>query len=42
MTKRAFTADEAKQIGEQLGVDWSKVNPVTLPQGISSNGVNLE
>ncbi len=22
--KKSFTAEEAKQIGEQLGVDWSK------------------
>jgi hypothetical protein len=24
MAKQHFTADEAKQIGEKLGVDWSK------------------
>ena len=42
MPKKIFTADEAKHIGDQIGIDWSKVNPVTLPQGISSNGVNLE
>lgn len=24
MTKKHFTAEEAKQIGEQLGIDWSK------------------
>ncbi|MFH1036693.1 MAG: DUF5661 family protein [Patescibacteria group bacterium] len=24
--KKSFTTEEAKQIGEQLGVDWSKFN----------------
>ncbi len=24
MAKKRFTAEEAKQIGEQLGIDWSK------------------
>jgi len=24
MLKKTFTADEAKKIGEQLGIDWSK------------------
>ncbi len=24
MTKRVFTAEQAKEVGEELGIDWSK------------------
>lgn len=32
--KKEFTADEAKQIGEQIGIDWSKFDVDQFRRGI--------
>ena len=32
--KKSFTKDEAKQIGEQLGIDWSKFNEEQFRMGL--------
>lgn len=32
--KKKFTAEEAKQIGEALGIDWSKFNVEQLRMGL--------
>lgn len=32
--KKSFTTEEAKQIGEQLGVDWSKFNVEQFRMGL--------
>lgn len=34
MTKKVFTADQAKQIGEQLGIDWSKFDVEQFRMGM--------
>lgn len=34
MGKRQFTADEAKQIGDQLGVDWTQVDIEQFKRGL--------
>ena len=34
MAKEKFTADEAKAIGEQLGIDWSKFNVEQFRMGM--------
>ena len=33
-TKKSFTAKEAKRIGEQLGIDWSKFDVEQFRAGI--------
>ena len=35
MPKKIFTTGEAKQIGEQLGVDWSKVELEQFRMGLA-------
>ena len=37
--KRQFTADEAKRIGEVVGLDWTKITLEQFRQGL---GVELE
>ena len=37
--KKSFTQDQAKTIGEQLGIRWDKYNPQQLRAGL---GVELE
>ena len=32
--KKKFSADEAKQIGEQLGIDWTKFNVEQFRMGL--------
>lgn len=32
--KKSFTADEAKKIGEQLGIDWSKYDVEQFRMGM--------
>lgn len=32
--KKSFTAEEAKQIGEQLGIDWSKYDVEQFRMGM--------
>jgi len=32
--KRSITADEARQIGETLGLDWDKVDPEQFRRGL--------
>ena len=34
MAKKSFTADEAKQIGEKLGIDWSKFDVEQFRRGM--------
>ncbi len=34
MTKKNFTADEAKKIGEELGIDWSKFDLEQFRRGM--------
>ncbi len=34
MSKKSFTAEEAKQIGEQLGIDWSKFDVEQFRSGM--------
>lgn len=34
MAKQTFSADEAKQIGEQLGIDWSKFDVEQFRSGM--------
>jgi len=34
MSKKFFTAEEAKIIGEQIGIDWSKVDLEQFAQGL--------
>lgn len=34
MGKKNFTAEEAKQIGEQLGIDWSKFDVEQFRMGM--------
>ncbi len=34
MAKETFTADEAKQIGEQLGIDWEKFDVEQFRRGM--------
>ena len=49
MAKQNFTIDEAKVIGEQLGIDWSKFNieqfrmgmDVELEHGLISPNTNV-
>lgn len=49
MAKQNFTAEEAKQIGGQLGIDWSKFNveqfrmgmDVELEHGLESAATNV-
>ena len=33
-TKKTFTAEEAKKIGEQLGIDWSKFDVEQFRSGM--------
>ena len=33
-TKKSFTGEEAKQIGEQLGIDWSKFDVAQFRDGM--------
>ena len=33
-TKKTFTAEEAKKIGEQLGIDWSKFDVEEFRSGM--------
>ena len=33
-TKKSFTGEEAKQIGEQLGIDWSKFDVEQFRDGM--------
>ncbi|MDP2709196.1 MAG: DUF5661 family protein [bacterium] len=32
--KKFFTAEEAKKIGDQIGIDWVKVDPEQFKQGL--------
>ena len=49
MTKKHFTAEEAKGIGEQLGIDWSKFDveqfrmgmDVELEHGLQDSNTNV-
>jgi len=34
MSKQVFTAEQAKEIGEQLGIDWSKFDVEEFCMGI--------
>jgi hypothetical protein len=34
MARKSFTAEEAKQIGEQLGIDWSKFDVEQFRMGM--------
>jgi hypothetical protein len=34
MSKTSFTADEAKKIGEQLGIDWTKFDVEQFRMGM--------
>ena len=34
MTKQSFTAEEAKKIGEQLGINWSKFDVEQFRMGM--------
>jgi len=34
MSKQVFTAEQAKEIGEQLGIDWSKFNVDQFRMGL--------
>lgn len=34
MSKQSFTAEEAKNIGEQLGIDWSKYDVEQFRMGM--------
>jgi len=34
MSKKDFTSDEAKQIGDQIGVDWSRVDLEEFRMGL--------
>jgi len=34
MTKKHFTAEEAKEIGEKLGIDWSKFDVEQFRKGM--------
>lgn len=34
MVKKSFTAEEAKKIGEQLGIDWSKFDVEQFRMGM--------
>ena len=34
MTKKTFTAEEAKDIGEKLGIDWSKFDVEQFRKGM--------
>ena len=34
MSKKEFTSEEAKQIGDQIGVDWDKVNLEEFRMGL--------
>jgi hypothetical protein len=48
-TKKVFTAEEAKKVGERLGIDWSKFNieqfrmgmDVELEHGTVDNNTNV-
>lgn len=33
-SKKSFTAEEAKEIGEELGIDWSKFDVEQLKRGM--------
>jgi len=35
MGKKIFTTDEAKQIGDQIGIDWSKIEPEQFRMGLA-------
>ncbi len=35
-TKKTFTSEEAKQIGEQLGIDWSKFDIDQFRRGLDT------
>ena len=35
MTKQEFTANEAKQIGDQIGVDWTKFDIEQFRMGLA-------
>ena len=32
---RKFTADEAKEIGDSIGIDWTRVDPEEFRMGLS-------
>lgn len=34
MSKRTINSDEAKGIGDRLGIDWNKVDPEQFRQGL--------
>lgn len=34
MPKKFFTTEEAKQIGDEIGIDWTKVDPEQFKQGL--------
>ncbi|HUF64728.1 MAG TPA: DUF5661 family protein [Gemmatimonadaceae bacterium] len=34
MTKRKFSADEARDIGTSLGIDWSTIDPEQFRRGL--------
>jgi len=34
MPKKIFTTEEAKAVGDQIGLDWSKVNLEEFKQGL--------
>jgi hypothetical protein len=34
MSKKEFTNEEARQIGDQIGVDWSKINLEEFRMGL--------
>ena len=34
MPKKFFTTEEAKKIGDQIGIDWAKVNLEQFKQGL--------
>ncbi len=35
MTNKIFTTEEAKQIGDQIGIDWSKIEPEQFRMGLA-------
>ncbi len=34
MSKRKFSADEARDIGASLGIDWSRIDPEQFRRGL--------
>jgi hypothetical protein len=34
MSKKFFTTEEAKKIGDEIGIDWNKIDPEQFKQGL--------